>query len=209
MKEKEETTIFIIDDDLSIRKAVSLLLRSEGYEVETFESAESFLDRGRHPGTGCIVLDIRMENMNGLELQEKLLEKHSDLPIVFITGHGDIPTSVEAMKKGAFDFLTKPFNDEQFLSAVKNAIEKNISNFDSNKAKEKVFEAMMTLTEREKEILQYIIAGYMNKEVSLKLGIAEQTVKIHRGHIMKKLNVDSVADLVRKSEIAEILPINR
>lgn len=209
MKEIDKTTIFVVDDDESVRKAISLLLKSENYETETYESAESFLNRRKYHGTGCIILDIKMKNMTGLELQEKLLEKHSDLPIVFITGYGDIPTSVKAMKKGAYDFLTKPFTDEDFLSAVSTAVEKSIVNFDANKEKKGIFEEMMTLTEREKEILKYIIAGYMNKEVSAFLGIAEQTVKIHRQHIMRKLSVDSVADLVRKAEKADIVPQKR
>lgn len=209
MKEIEKTTIFVIDDDESVRKAISLLLKSEGYETETYESAESFLNSRKYHGTGCIVLDIKMKNMTGLELQEKLLEKHSDLPIVFITGYGDIPTSVKAMKKGAYDFLTKPFNDEDFLAAISTAVEKSIINFNANKEKKAIFEEMLTLTEREREILKFIIAGYMNKEVSAYLGIAEQTVKIHRQHIMRKLSVDSVADLVRKAEKADIVPKKR
>ena len=209
MKETEETIIFVIDDDASVRKAISMLLRSEGYEVETYDSAEDYLSRVRYNGSGCIVLDFKMKNMNGLELQEKLSERHSNLPVVFITAHGDIPTSVKAMKKGAYDFLTKPFNDEDFLASVSTAIEKSVSNFNSSKEKEKIFEEMMTLTEREKEILKYIIAGYMNKQISDMLGIAEQTVKIHRGHIMHKLCVDSVADLVRKAEKADIVPQKR
>jgi FixJ family two-component response regulator len=203
---KEKATIFVIDDDLSIRKAVSYLLKSEGYEVETFESAEKFLASKTSSCIGCIVLDIRMKDMNGLELQEELIKKHLNLPIVFITGHGDIAMSVKAMKKGAYDFLTKPFNDEIFLNTVKNAIEKCHNELSSKKEKEEIFEKMITLTEREKEILEYIIAGFLNKQISAKLGIAEQTVKIHRGHIMRKLGVESVADLVRKAEKADIIP---
>jgi len=209
MKEFDNTTIFLIDDDSSVRKAISLLLGSEGYEVETFESAESFLSRKRYFGIGCIVLDIKMKDMSGLELQEELIKKHIDLPIVFITGHGDIPTSVRVMKKGAYDFLSKPFQDKDFLEAIEGAIAKNVGNINRFKEKEKVLEEMMTLTEREKDILKYIIAGFMNKQISFKLDIAEQTVKIHRGHIMKKLGVDSIAELVRKAEVAEIIPEKR
>ena len=209
MKKARETTIFVIDDDPSVRKALSYLLSSEGYEVETFVSAESFLSREKYHGNGCIVLDIRMKTMSGLELQEELIKKNLSIPIVFITGHGDIPTSVKVMKKGAFDFFTKPFNDEEFLAAIGGAIEKNINNSELLEEKEKILDEIMTLTEREKEILTFITAGYMNKEISAKLDIAEQTVKIHRGHIMRKLGVDSVADLVRKAEKADIIPQKR
>jgi FixJ family two-component response regulator len=209
MKETESTTIFVIDDDSSIRRALSLLLRAEGYESETFGSAEEFLKRRRYFGFGCIVLDIRMKEMSGLQLQEELLKRHWDLPIVFITGHGDIPTSVNVMKKGAFDFLTKPFNDEDFLKAISGALEKNTSTIGMLKEKEKIHEEIMTLTEREMEILKYVIAGFMNKEIAAKLQIAEQTVKIHRGHLMRKLDVVSVAELVVKAEKAAITPEKR
>ena len=209
MKETEQTTIFVIDDDNSVRKALSLLLRSEGFEVEAFESAESFLLRKRYFGFGCIVLDIRMREMSGIELQEELMKKKWDLPIIFITGHGDIPTSVEVMKKGAFDFLTKPFFDDDLLGAVEAALKKNINNIASIREKEKIFEEMMSLTYREMEILKYVIGGYMNKEISAALKIAEQTVKIHRGHLMRKLGVSSVAELVKKAEKGDITPENR
>jgi FixJ family two-component response regulator len=206
---KRKCIIYVIDDDPSVRKSTTLLLKSEGYEVETYESAERFLDEVRNPRAGCIVLDVQMKGMNGLELQEELIKKHFELPIVFVTGFGDVPMSVRAMKKGAYDFLEKPFNDEEFLSAVRSALERNLSNLSMIKEKEKIFEEMMMLTDREKEILKYIIAGYMNKEISAKLGIAEPTVKIHRGHIMSKLCVDSIADLVRKAEKAGIIPEKR
>jgi FixJ family two-component response regulator len=209
MKESEQITVFIIDDDPSVRKALGLLLKSESIESESFDSAESFLSRRRYTGMGCIVLDIRMKEMSGLELQEELIKKRMALPVVFITGHGDIPTSVNVMKKGAFDFITKPFLDEDFLAAVRGAINNCVSHKKAIHEREIIFEEMMSLTEREKDILKYIIAGYMNKEISAKLLIAEQTVKIHRGHIMTKLNVDSVAELVRKAEKADITPVKR
>lgn len=206
MTEAEKTTIFIIDDDTSVRKAVSFLLNSEGYETECYDSAESFLKRRRYPGMGCVILDIKMKEISGLELQEELIKKHFNLPIIFITGHGDIPTSVKVIKKGAFEFLTKPFMDDDLLNAVSNAVKFNKENRELNSEKEKIFDELITLTERENDILKYIIGGFMNKEISLKLGIAEQTVKIHRGHIMNKLKVYSVADLVRKAEKAGITP---
>jgi FixJ family two-component response regulator len=209
MKENKQITIFVIDDDPSVRKALSLLLRSEGYDAEVFDSAESFLKRRRYFGMGCIVLDIRMKAMNGLELQDELNKRKMPLPIVFITGHGDIPTSVKVMQKGAVNFLTKPFEDTEFLSAVDDAIKKSIGTADEMNEKIKIFEQVMELTEREMDILRYVIGGFMNKEISAKLNIAEQTVKIHRGHIMRKLCVDSLADLIRKTEIANIIPEKR
>ena len=210
MKKKTgNITVFIIDDELSVRKALSHLLNSEGYDVEVFSSAGEFLSRSRYFGSGCIVLDINMEEMTGMELQEELIKKHNDLPVIFITGKGDIPTSVKAMKNGAVDFLTKPFDDDQLLSAVKEALMKMDSNIDKIIEKEKIHEEMVSLTFREKEVLGYVISGYMNKEISAELQIAEQTVKIHRGHLMRKLGVSSVAELVTKSEKAGVLPVKR
>jgi FixJ family two-component response regulator len=209
VKENRHITVFVIDDDPSVRKAISLLLRSENYETEIFDSAESFLERRRYFGMGCILLDIRMKDMSGLQLQEELNKRKMPLPIIFITGHGDIPTSVTVMKRGAVDFLTKPFDDKDLLEAVKNAINKSISNMDNFSEAVKIFDEIMELTDRELDILRYVIAGYMNKEISAKLNIAEQTVKIHRGHIMSKLHVDSIADLVRKAEKANITPEKR
>lgn len=209
MRENNNITVFVIDDDPSVRKAISLLLRSEGYETEIFDSAESFLSRKKYLGMGCIVLDIRMKSMSGIELQEELNKKGAHIPVVFITAHGDIPTSVKVMKKGAVDFLTKPFDDKDLLASIKGAISKSFGNADELREKVKIHEEFMELTEREIDILRYVIGGFMNKEISSRLNIAEQTVKIHRGHIMNKLKVDSVADLVRKAEKANIDPEKR
>ena len=206
MKKSADIKIFIIDDDLSMRKAISMLLRSEGFETEVFDSAEKFLAREKYFGIGCIVLDINMENMSGIELQDELLKKNIQLPIVFVTGHGDIPTTVNVMKKGAVDFLTKPFDDKDFLFAVTNAIEKCFGFAGNEKEKKKLFGELMELTQREMAILKFVIGGFMNKEISARLNIAEQTVKIHRGNLMRKLKVDSIADLVRKAEKANITP---
>jgi len=208
-KKTDNATIFIIDDELSVRKALAHLLNAEGYDVEVFPSAGEFLSRSRYFGPGCIVLDINMAEMSGIELQEELNKKQNDLPVIFITGKGDIPTSVKAMKNGAVDFLTKPFNDTDLLAAVKEALKKMDSNIDKIIEKEKIHEELISLTFREKEVLSYVISGYMNKEISAVLQIAEQTVKIHRGHLMRKLGVSSVAELVVKSEKGGVLPVKR
>lgn len=201
-------TVFVIDDDASVLKSLSRLLRSLGFEVEAFASAELFLERDPYDGVGCIILDIRMPGLDGLTLQDQLAKAVYCMPIIFITGHGDIPMSVRAMKKGAVDFLPKPFDDGELLQAVRRAIEKDIQARAERAEVEQVLERLKLLTPREHEILRYIISGMLNKQVGFKLGIAEKTVKIHRGRIMEKLHVSSVADLVRLAEKAGIKPAN-
>jgi FixJ family two-component response regulator len=198
--------VFVIDDDPSICKSLSRLLRSLEFEVETFASAELFLKRDLYDGVGCIILDVSMPGLDGLALQDKLSQTGNTMPIIFITGHGDIPMSVRAMKKGAVDFLPKPFDDEELLRAVKSAIAKNSKTKAGQRDVEQTIERLKGLTPRELEILRYIISGMLNKQIGFKLGIAEKTVKVHRGHIMKKLYVSSVAELVRLSEKAGIKP---
>jgi FixJ family two-component response regulator len=199
-------TIFVIDDDNSVRKSLSRLLRTFGFSVETYESGERFLSREPYHGIGCIVLDIRMPGLSGMDLHDELIRVGRALPIIFITGHGDIPMSVRAMKKGAIDFLPKPFDEEDLLQALDKAIKAD------KKAKEEQIEynhAMKLiegLTTREREIVPYIISGMLNKQIAFKLSIAEKTVKVHRGRIMVKLGVESVADLVRLAMKADIKP---
>jgi len=199
-------TVFIIDDDPSVRKSLSRLLRSVGHVVETFPSAEAFLTREHFDGIGCIILDVQMPGLSGMDLQVELSKAEYGMPIVFITGHGDIPMSVEAMRKGAVHFLTKPFDDDELLRAIGEAIERD------RKAKSKQTEVqdirrrVSLLTPREYEILRYVITGMLNKQIALKLNIAEKTVKVHRGRIMEKLRVDSVAELVRLAEKTGIEP---
>ncbi len=199
-------TVFVIDDDAPVCKSLSRLLRSLGFEAETFVSAELFVERKHYDGVGCIVLDVQMPGLSGMDLQEELSQAYYRMPIIFITGHGNIPMSVQAMKKGAVDFLTKPFDDEELLQAVKKAIEKD------REAKAEWAEVydlrrrIEELTPREHEIFRYVITGMLNKQIALKLDIAEKTVKVHRGRIMEKLRVDSVADLVRLAEKAGIEP---
>jgi FixJ family two-component response regulator len=198
--------VFIIDDDTSVRKSLSRLLRTSGFIVETYESGEQFLAREPYQGIGCMILDIRMPGLSGMDLHDELVRTQRALPIIFITGHGDIPMSVRAMKNGAIDFLPKPFDEEDLLQALDKAIKAD------KKAKEEETEHNHTmrlverLSPREREIVPYIISGMLNKQIAFKLGIAEKTVKVHRGRIMEKLGVASVADLVRLAGKAGIEP---
>jgi len=203
-------TIFIIDDDASIRKSLSRLLRSEDYTVETFPSAEEFLRREHFDGVGCILLDVKMPGLSGIDLQEELSKAdYHHMPIIFITGHGNIPMSVQAMKKGAVDFLTKPFNDEELLKAVRTAIGKDREERALHAEVRKIHRRIELLSPRENEMLRYVITGMLNKEIALKLGISEKTVKVHRGRIMEKLDVNSVAELVRLAQMVGIEPAKK
>jgi FixJ family two-component response regulator len=199
-------TIFVIDDDAPMRSALSYLLQSAGYRVETHSSAEEFLRREHYDGVGCIILDVRMPGLSGMDLQEKLMRSDYRMPIIFLTGHGELSMGVQAMKKGAIDFLTKPCDDEQLLWAVQSAIEKDMQARGSYEEKQKIRRRIELLTPRENEILHYVIGGMLNKQIAAKLGIAEPTVKIHRGRIMEKLCVESVADLVRLAGKAGLEP---
>jgi len=197
-------TVFIIDDDPSVRKSLSRLVRSLGFGSESFASAEEFLGRERYDGVGCIVLDVRMPGLSGMELQNELVKGEFSMPIIFITGHGDIPMSVQAMKKGAVDFLPKPFDDDELLEAVQKAIEKDREAKAERSATRDILTRIERLTTRECEILRYVITGMLNKQIAFKLDIAEKTVKVHRGRIMEKLGAHSVAELVRLAEKAGI-----
>jgi FixJ family two-component response regulator len=199
-------TIFIIDDDSSMRRALSYLLQSAGYKVETYSSAEKFLQRDPYDGVGCMLLDVRMPGLSGMDLQEKLMRPDYMMPIIFLTGHGELSMGVHAMKKGAVDFLTKPCDDEQLLAAVNRAVEKDMQARGSYKQKQEIRRRIELLTPRENEILRYVITGLLNKQIAATLGIAEPTVKIHRGRIMEKLRAESVADLVRMAGKAGIEP---
>ncbi len=207
MMVESESTVFVIDDDPSVRKSLSRLLRSIGYAVETFSSTEEFLTREFFNAVGCIILDVQMPGRSGMDLQIELSKTQYSMPIVFITGHGDIPMGVEAIKRGAVHFLTKPFDDKKLMAAVKEAIEKD------RKAKTEQSEVrgirgrIGLLTPREYEILRYVISGILNKQIAFRLNIAEKTVKIHRGRVMEKLRVDSVAELVRLAQKTGIEPL--
>ncbi len=188
-------------------KSLARLLRSLGFDTETFTFAELFLARKHYDGVGCIVLDVRMPGLSGMDLQNELSRADYSMPGIFITGHGNIPMSVQAMKKGAVDFLTKPFDDEELMQAVKKAIEKDRTAKAERAEVHDTLKRIEQLTPREQEVLRYVITGMRNKQIALKLGISEKTVKVHRGRIMEKLCVDSVADLVRLAEKAGIKPL--
>jgi len=196
--------IFIIDDDKSVRRSLSLFLQSVGYQVETYESAEQFLEREKFEGVGCIILDVNMSGKSGLELQEELIKKGSDLPVIFITGKGNIQMSVNAVKKGAVNFLEKPFKEEDILNSVSESV--NISrNLVNQKTEQKTAQNLINLlTPRELEIVKYLPTGLLNKQIASELNIAEQTVKIHRRNICDKLGVKSVPEIIRIAEKAGV-----
>lgn len=199
--------VFVIDDDSSVRKSLSRLLRSLGFDVETFVSAEQFLERRYHEGIGCIVLDVQMPGLSGMKLQDELNKADYSMPIIFITGHGDIGMGVQAMKKGAADFFTKPFDDEDFLQALKKAIEADRKAKMEYTSVHDILGRIQRLTPREQEILRCIISGMLNKQTAFKLGIAEKTVKVHRSRIMEKLKANSVVELTRLAQKAGIEPL--
>jgi FixJ family two-component response regulator len=200
-------TVFVVDDDPSIRKSLSLLLSSAGYGVKTFASAKEFLESERGtPGPACLVLDVKMPGLGGLDLQEELKSRNTIIPIIFITGHGDIPMSVQAMKKGAVDFLSKPFDDGDLLDAVKEALLKDSqARADFNEQKH-IIQRLDSLTTREHEILTYLITGMLNKQIAYELNISERTVKAHRKQVLHKMGVNSIAELVRLTEKAGVKP---
>jgi len=201
-----EAVVYVIDDDASVRRSLSLLLRSAGYRVETLLSAEEFLSKALPDCIGCIILDLKMPGMSGLELQECLGRADRHLPIIFVTGHGDIPTGVQAIKKGAIDFLTKPFDDKQLLSLIESAIKKCRQEKAVHDEVRDFRRRLKRLTQREYEVYLQVISGALNKQIAGHLNIKEHTVKVHRGRVMQKLGVASLADLVRLAEKAKIPP---
>ena len=180
-------TVFIIDDDNSVRKSLARLLATANIRTESFASAEEYLSRDKYTGVGAIILDIRMPGLDGMDLHTKLIEQESNLPIIFLSGHADIPTSVTAMRRGAMHFLTKPVDDEMLLNAVLEAIAHHTERNNDITAQAEVRVKMDTLTERELEILRYVTSGATNKQIARQLDIAEKTVKVHRAHVMEKL----------------------
>jgi len=197
LKPQAQSIVFVVDDDVSVRESLESLIEFAGWQAESFAAAADFLARPRTTTPSCLVLDVSLPDLNGLELQKLIASERRDMPIIFITGHGDVPMSVQAMKGGAVEFLTKPFDDEILLSAIRHALTRSASVLDEQAAIASLRGTYESLTPREQEVMQLVVAGMLNKQIGLKLGISEITVKAHRGKMMQKMKADSVADLVK------------
>jgi len=189
--------VFIVDDDVSVRESLELLIRNEGWQPETFASAQEFLGRPKTLVPSCLVLDISLPGLNGLELQKRVAIERTDMPIIFITGYGDVPKTVQAMKAGAVEFLTKPFNDEVLLGAVRQALERSRAVLSHEAEIQELRNCYASLTPRERQVMALVVSGLLNKQIGGELGISEITVKAHRGQVMQKMKANSLADLVR------------
>lgn len=197
---EEKPVVYVVDDDPSVRKALERLLRSTGHDVKTFASALEFLDFPATDTPGCLLLDLKMPQVDGLELQDRLIKSGRAIPIIFITGHGTVPSTVQAMKAGATDFIEKPFKDKELLDAILSALEKARKLKHDQKDIERLRVRFNRLTPREREVFRLVVSGMLNKQVAYDLGIAEKTVKVHRAQVMQKMGAQSLADLVRFSE---------
>jgi FixJ family two-component response regulator len=197
----DKTTVFLVDDDVSVRRALARLIKSAGYQVRSFASAREFLDGGcSNEGPGCLVLDVRMPGLSGMDLQRELQRTRLILPIVFITGHGNIPMTVHAMKAGAVDFLQKPVRDKDLLHAIEQALARAVRERAELEEGKDIQSRVEKLTTREREVMNLVVRGLLNKQIAFELGTAEKTIKVHRARVMEKMKVDSLADLVRLAE---------
>ena len=199
-----ETTVYVVDDDPSVRAGLSRLLQSMGLTVKTFASAREFLKQAVSGEPGCLIVDLRMPAMNGLELQEQLMTRNLNLPVIFLTGYGTVPASVRAMKRGAVDFLEKPVDDQVLLDAIYQALEKDRGNRHDQAEVKSIQDRLKSLTPREYEVFTLITTGLLNKQVAYELGTAEKTIKVHRARIMEKMHCESLAQLVRLAEKAGV-----
>jgi FixJ family two-component response regulator len=199
--------VFAIDDDASVRKGLTRLLRSARYKSEIFASASDFLERKQHAGPTCVIVDVRMPGINGIDLQETLIQRRREEQLIFITGHGDISMCAQAMKAGAVDFLPKPFRDDELLGCVERALARSAEQRRRETEENEARTRLGLLTPREFEVMQLVVTGMLNKQIAGELGTAEKTVKVHRGRAMRKLNVSSVAELVRLTEKASLAPV--
>lgn len=191
--------MYVVDDDVSVREAIRNLLRSVGLKVESFRTAQDFLVSDPR-GLGCLILDVRLPGASGLELQRQLIERNREIPIIFITGHGDIPMSVKAIKAGAVEFLTKPFRDQDLLDAVQQAIDRDLERRSREQEMSDLRERHASLTPRELEVMRFVVRGLINKQIASEMGVTESTVKMHRGQLMLKMKAESLADLIRAAE---------
>ena len=203
------SVVFIVDDDVSVRESLELMIRNEGWQPETFASAQEFLDRPRALTQSCLILDISLPGLSGLDLQKRVADERADMPIIFITGHGDVPKTVQAMKAGAIEFLTKPFSDEMLLTAVRQALERSRIALGNEADMQKLRSRYASLTSRERQVMALVVSGLLNKQVGGELGISEVTVKAHRGKVMQKMKADSLADLVNMASRLRLAPASK
>jgi FixJ family two-component response regulator len=197
--------VFVVDDDASVRKSLSRVISEAGYRVQTYASPREFLTRVPEPGPSCLVLDVRMPGVSGFELQQTLTSAVHEIPIIFITGHGDIPMSVKAMKAGAVDFLTKPFSAKELLDAIQRAVAKDTRGLSTEAREDEIRARVRRLTPRESQVFALVVTGMLNKQIASELGIGEKTVKVHRARVMEKMQAGSIAALVRLADAAGII----